>query len=316
MMQVLEQAFTPALSLKTTAAGGRSSRAEVWETETADGSCLAVESVHPMPDVFLAEETLRERLMQEISLVRGIGPEREKMCRRRGIQTLDDLRRTNWKAEANETAGIIRNGSPKEIIRLFTNKGRGADPLLTGFGAVVPRDDLLFFDIETLGMVHSPIILFGCGVCDGENLRVTQYLLRNIGEELPALELVADIMRNHPVLVTYNGRSFDLPFTNNRLAYYGERECRPNLHFDLLHPSRRLFRADLPDCCLGTVEEYVLGCGREDDLPGYLVPVYYQRYLRTGNPEPLKEIVDHNRSDVTSLALLLAKQTEMMYGNS
>ena len=258
------------------------------EMDATDGSCLILESVHPIPDISLPEDTLRDRLMQEISLVHGIGPERERLCRRRGITTLDDLRRTNWKAEANAIADVLRNGSPAEIIDLFRDKGRGADPLLTGLCAVVPRKALLFLDTETLGMVHSPVILFGCGVCDGKNLRVTQYLLRDISEEVAALALVAETMRNHPVLVTYNGRSFDLPFTNNRLAYYGERECCPSLHFDLLHPSRRLFHPDLPDCCLGTVEEYVLGCGRKYDLPRYLFPLYYHRYLRPGTPEPLQ----------------------------
>ena len=311
MMQV-EQGFIPALSLRTNAVQSGAGPKGV-EAATADGCCLAIESVHALPEFFVSEEQLR-RLMHELTLVHGIGEMRERICRRRGIQTLADLRHTNWKSEAQELAEVIQNGTPREVIRLFREKGRGADPLLIGFGAAVPKESLLFFDIETLGMVHSPIILFGCGVCEGRTLRVTQYLLRDISEESAALGLVAEMMRAHPALVTYNGRSFDLPFTNSRLAYYGERECRPALHFDLLHPARRLFRDDLPDCCLGTVEEYVLGCGREEDLPGYLVPVYYQKYLRTGDPAPLKQIVDHNRSDVTSLALLLARQTEMVYG--
>ena len=313
MMQV-EQGFIPAVSLKTAVAEHGGILAEEYGAAAADDGCLAIESVHPLPEFFVSEEQLRSRLLRELTLVRGIGDERERMCRRHGIQTLTDLRHTNWKSEAREIAEVILNGSPQEITGLFRERGRGADPLLIGLSAAVPKEDLLFFDIETLGMVHSPIILFGCGVCEGQTLRVTQYLLRDIGEEVAALSLVSGMMRAHPALVTYNGRSFDLPFTNSRLAYYGERECRPSLHFDLLHPSRRLFRGSLPDCCLGTVEEYVLGCGREDDLPGYLVPVYYQRYLRTGDTAPLKQIVDHNRSDVPSLALLLARQTEMVYG--
>lgn len=312
MMQV-EQGFIPALSLRA----GRVQQSDDlggYEISTSDGCCYAIESEHPLPVFFVSEDRLRDRLMHELTLVPGIGGMREQICRRRGIQTLTDLRRTNWKVEAREVADVLLNGTASEIIRLFRDRGRGADPLLIGFGAAVSKEDLLFFDIETLGMVHSPIILFGCGVCDGQTLRVTQYLLRDISEEITALERVSEIIRTHPAIVTYNGKSFDLPFTNSRLSYYGERECRPQLHFDLLHTSRRLFRADLPDCCLGTVERHILGCGRREDLPGYLVPVYYQRYLHTGDTSPLKKIVDHNRRDVTTLALLLAKQTEVMYG--
>lgn len=215
MMQV-EQGFIPALSLRTNAAQNGADP-EGFEVATADACCLAIESVHSLPEFFVSEEQLRSRLMHELTLVHGIGGTREQMCRRRGIQTLADLRRTNWKSEAQAIAEIIQSGTPREVIRLFRERGRGADPLRIGFGAAVPKEELLFFDIETLGMVHSPIILFGCGVCEGRTLRVTQYLFRDISEEIAALELVAEMMRAHPALVTYNGRSFDLPFTNSRL---------------------------------------------------------------------------------------------------
>ncbi|MDR3101685.1 MAG: ribonuclease H-like domain-containing protein [Methanocalculaceae archaeon] len=316
MLHVLEPAFTPENLLKAIDYETGNHTLGSFEVETANGYCLALESAHPLPSISLSEDRIRSRLMQELTLVHGIGPERERVCRCRGITTLEDLRQSRWGYAAKKTADVIRNGSLQEIIQLFCDAGRGEDPLLIGFGAAVPPKDLLFFDIETLDMVHSPIILFGCGVCEEDALRITQYLLRDLAEEVVALGIVAEIMRRHAALVTYNGRSFDLPFINRRLAYYGEREHWPSLHFDLLYPARYLFRGDLPNCHLETVEEYVLGCGREDDLPGYLVPTYYQQYLRTRDTKPLMQIVEHNKQDIASLVMLLAKQTEIMYGNT
>ncbi len=314
-MQVLERSFISALTMRTpessddrilTELGGR-------ETTTPDGTCWTIETSEPIPEFRIAEETVRRLLQKDLTLVRGIGPEREKLLRKKGIRTLNDLKRTKWGQDAEETADILQNGTAAEIIRYYQTIGRGAEPLLTGFAAACRKEKLLFYDIETLGMTHSPIILFGCGVCCGTELKITQYLLRNIGEEITALEIVAGLFKDHPVPVTYNGKAFDLPYTSNRLGYYGERELRPEYHIDLLHPARRMFKGGLPDCCLGTVEEYILDIPRNDDLPGYLVPLYYQKYLSTRDPAYLSPIVTHNRQDVASLARLLAKQTELLY---
>ena len=105
-----------------------------------------------------------------------------------------------------------------------------------------------------------------------------------------------------------------MPYLNNRLSYYGERTVCPDLHFDLLYPTRRLYGADIPDCCLGNVEKFVLHTPRTDDLPGYLVPSYYQNYLRTRNPAILTPILEHNELDVANLALLLRTECEAIYG--
>lgn len=315
-MQVTEKGFTPALSLKPEFPKLRRGFEELggYETSTSDGTCWTFETITHLPDFSLDENLVREKLLREVTLVKGIGQKREKLLKRKNIRTIQELKNPEWKSDAKEVAEIILSGSKKEIVTLFQSRGRGADPLLTGLGAACPKEELLFYDIETLGMTHSPIILFGCGICEGDKLITTQYLLRDIGEEIAALLLIADLFQRHPVAVTYNGRAFDIPYTNNRLAFYGEREVMPNLHVDLLHSSRRLFKHELPDCCLGTVENYILHTPRSDDLPGYLVPIYYQRYLETRDPMPLEKIVSHNRSDVTSLSLLLARQTEMVYG--
>ena len=54
------------------------------------------------------------------------------------------------------------------------------------------------------------------------------------------------------------------------------------------------------------LETEVLGVERQDDLPGWMVPEFYDIYRRTGNPGPLIPVVEHNRQDLVSLARLFA----------
>jgi len=314
-MQVLEQAFTPAVFLKTEMRNQNTAGISgVFEIDTPDGMCLGKETTHSYSEFFISEEVIRERCMRELTLVPGIGPKRAHEFRKKGLTKLTDLKHTCRHELAEEMADVIENGTPREIMRVFQDAHRGNDPLLLGFSHALPKEELLYFDIETLGMFQSPIILFGCGVWKGNELKVTQYLLRDIEEEPAALYLTRQIFKKHVHVVTYNGKGFDIPYLNNRLAYYGEKMVRPALHFDLLYPTRRLYGARVPDCCLGTVERHILQIPRTDDLPGYLVPAYYQNYLRTRNIGVLDPIVRHNELDVANLALLLRTECEAVYG--
>jgi hypothetical protein len=314
-MQTLSKAFIPGVFLKTNAP--EASYGEIpgtYEIETPEGVCLAKKTTWSYTDYCISEERVRNRCLRELTLVPGIGPRRAFELRRKGCVHLTDLEDTCWGDSANEIADVIENDTPKDICRLFQGAHRGNDPLLLGFSHALPKEDLLYFDIETLGMFQSPIILFGCGFWKENELTVVQYLLRDIKDEPAALYLTNQIFREHSHVVTYNGKGFDVPYLNNRLSYYGERTVSPNLHFDLLYPTRRLYGKDIPDCCLGTVEKYILQKPRTNDLPGYLVPAYYQNYLRTRDVSKLIPIVKHNELDVANLALLLRTECEAIYG--
>ncbi|MDO5846477.1 MAG: ribonuclease H-like domain-containing protein [Methanocorpusculum sp.] len=307
--------FTPALNLVRGAKAGSADAMPLFGTEvsTPDGSCLKIESSIRTASYSPSEDAVRSRLLSDLTLVPGIGAVRSAELRRRGVRTLRGLRSTKWAAPAAEIADCIENGSIQEIQQMFSEMHRSSEPLLLGLSAKSP-EHRLYFDIETLGMVHAPIILFGIGEEQAGSVRVTQYLIRDIEEEAAALLLTAGHFHRDSSVVTYNGRAFDIPYLNDRLAYYGERPVRFQTHFDLLHPTRRLFKNQLPDCCLGTVEEHILHLERDIDIPGALVPVYYQNYLRRKNLSILKPIVEHNKMDVANLARLLSYETELLYG--
>lgn len=283
------------------------------EEDTSDGSCLVIESRFSSPEVqTISPDEVRKNLMRDLTLVPGIGRIRAAELRRKRVFSISDLKHTRFADAAAEISEIIEYDSVKEVLRLFSELHRSSDPLLLGLSSSLPK---FYFDIETLGMVHAPIILFGCGEMDEQGIKVTQYLIRDIEEELPALMLAARHFKKDAAVVTYNGRCFDVPYLNSRLAYYGEREVRCSIHFDLLHPTRKIFRSELFDCRLETVETAVPSLKRGIDVPGALVPLYYQRYLQSRNLSILKPVVEHNKLDVANLAYLLDFEMKRCYGD-
>jgi len=176
-------------------------------------------------------------------------------------------------------------------------------------------EDFVFFDIETLGLFSRPIILFGIGFIDNGSLQVCQYLLRDVEEEEAALmATVKHLSGDHPALVTFNGKSFDLPYLSDRLAYYGLGAPADIPHYDMLHFSRKRWKGELLSLRLTALEKEILGIARSDDIPGQMVPEFYATYQRTGNVGPLVPILEHNCQDVVSLARLFFHLTGETYG--
>ena len=83
-----------------------------------------------------------------------------------------------------------------------------------------------------------------------------QYLLRDIAEEPAALVAAMDhLSGNRPALVTFNGKSFDLPYILDRLAFYGMRSRVKVPHYDVLHFSRGRWKNEFESCRLSILEK-------------------------------------------------------------
>ena len=182
-------------------------------------------------------------------------------------------------------------------------------PLLHHLAGFCKDEDFVIIDIETLGLSERPIILLGIATPSKDCVCTKQYLLRDIQDEVSAIWAVVSQLEPHHSMITYNGRSFDIPYIKQRLAYYGLEANIENPHFDLLHFTRRALRHKLKDCKLDTVESY-LGIKRDIDIPGALVPQFYDTYLKTQNIGPLVAIVEHNKQDLVSLGTLFSKLYE------
>lgn len=265
----------------------------------------------PKPDITAAE--IESLFHQELTLVRGIGPAVSRGLKRKGCKTLTNLAGMRKYRPSAMSVLEVMEGEPCDIHRLFSARKGSAHPLTLLSSGLFPLEQFRFVDIETLGIFGRPLILIGLGYFQSGEFLVNQYLLRDISEEVPALCAFLDEIPKDAVLVSFNGRSFDIPYIADRLAYYGLSPLPEIPHFDLLHPSRRLWKHVAPDCRLGTLEARMLNIARDDDLPGALVPEWYCRYMETKNPGPLVPIVEHNRQDVVSLAHLLTRLVREWY---
>ncbi|HTY15740.1 MAG TPA: ribonuclease H-like domain-containing protein [Methanoregulaceae archaeon] len=274
--------------------------------DTPDGSCfrMVTEIFEEFPLPSPAE--IRGILMNDLTLVRGIGPVKAGLLRRRGYRSIEDLRHNKtFRHDAEICENIIGWGVPEEIIDLVRMRHPPSHPQAVLSSALHGQDGFLFVDLETLGFFSRPIILFGLAEFQNRKLVVFQYLVRNMEEELAALTETIEHVRKKPVVVSYNGKAFDLPYLISRSAFYGTSTVRAGFHIDLLHVSRRMYRGMVQDCRLATIERHVLDNSRAVDIPGSLVPEFYESYQRTGNPGPLIPVVGHNREDVVTLARLL-----------
>ncbi|HEV2014555.1 MAG TPA: ribonuclease H-like domain-containing protein [Candidatus Dormibacteraeota bacterium] len=174
----------------------------------------------------------------------------------------------------------------------------------------------LFLDTETTGLsggTGTVAFLIGLAWREAEGLSLAQYFLCDFNQENALLWAVGQCLREAGVLVSYNGRSFDWPLLQTRLVLRRAEWPSPP-HLDLLTLARRIFRPRLPDCALQTIEQSVLDLHRADDLPGALIPSRYFAWLRQGDPRSLDPVFIHNRQDVLSMALLLARFEALLRG--
>ena len=192
--------------------------------------------------------------------------------------------------------------------------------LLAGSGsastsAAASTDRALFVDLETTGLAGGAgtyAFLVGCGWFDGGVFRLRQFLLADFAAEAALLESFAELAADVEWLVTYNGKTFDLPLIETRFAL--QRMTAPftrAAHVDMLHPARRMWRDDV-ECRLTYLEQTLCGHEREGDVPGFEIPSRYFQYVRSGDPRPLAAVLEHNRLDIVSLAMLTARASQML----
>lgn len=171
----------------------------------------------------------------------------------------------------------------------------------------------LFLDTETTGLsggTGTCAFLIGLAWWDGGGLQVEQFFMRDFHEEHSILHELAARLAERPVLVTFNGKSFDWPLLENRFTMT-RAMAMPRLaaHLDLLHPARALWKLRLGSVRLVELERHVLdapklGWHREQDVLSSMIPQHYFDYLRGGPAAPLAAVVRHNQMDLRGLAAL------------
>lgn len=175
----------------------------------------------------------------------------------------------------------------------------------------IDMNKTVFLDTETTGLAGGAgtyIFLVGAGYFEGDQFCVRQYFMRDYNEERALLSAVNELLSNFEAIVSYNGKTFDIPLIQSRFIMSGMKmSLKDPYHFDLLYPARRLWKKRLESCSLSTVERDILGVIRENDVPGYLVPEIYFRYLKTKDARALKQVFEHNLQDILSLVALVSR---------
>jgi uncharacterized protein YprB with RNaseH-like and TPR domain len=191
--------------------------------------------------------------------------------------------------------------------------------------ALVDPEKWLFLDTETTGLAGGTgtyAFLIGLAWWNAGGLQVEQFFMRDFAEEHSLLQELSQRIAERPVLVTFNGKSFDWPLLENRFTMTRSIAVpKLSAHLDLLHPARALWKLRLGSVRLVELERHVLdaprlGWHRENDVSSALIPQFYFDYLRGGPAEPLAGVVRHNQMDLRGLAALFGKINEMLSESS
>jgi uncharacterized protein YprB with RNaseH-like and TPR domain len=165
----------------------------------------------------------------------------------------------------------------------------------------------IYLDTETTGLSGGSgtlAFLVGLAVVEADAIVLTQFLLTRFAAEAALLAAIGEGLSQQDQLVSYNGKSYDLPLLQTRFRMQGMTVPFDGLpHLDLLHPVRRLFGSCWSDCRLTSLERHLLGFSRSDDLPGSEAPAAWFGFIRDGHGEMLLRVVDHNRQDIVSLVV-------------
>ena len=190
--------------------------------------------------------------------------------------------------------------TPYEVLCEWAQAGHLAENDISEF---------IFFDTETTGLsggTGTIPFMIGAGRFNGDQFVLEQFFLRNPSEEKAQLAALIEFVDGAKAVVSYNGKSFDLPIINTR--YILNRLSNPfddMGHIDLLHITRRVWKRRLKQCNLGNIEKEILDFYRTDeDIPGYLVPEFYRNYIVDGDASQIAKIFYHNEVDVVSLSAL------------
>jgi len=169
--------------------------------------------------------------------------------------------------------------------------------------------DAAFIDIETTGLsggTGTYAFLVGVGTFEAFSFRLRQFFLAEPSGERAMLSAIAESVERKAILVSFNGRSFDVPQLATRFALH-RLECFEALeHVDLLLAARRLYGRSLDSCRLGAIERSVLGLDRDSDIPSWLIPSLYFSYMHRGQAQALHPVFLHNALDILSLVTFMA----------
>jgi hypothetical protein len=169
----------------------------------------------------------------------------------------------------------------------------------------------LFLDTETTGLAGGTgtfAFMIGLGFFEGDGFLVHQFFMRDYSEERASLSMLKGLLESFQFLITFNGRYYDIPLLETRFILSRlSSKIKEMPNFDLLYPSRRIWKGAYDNCRLITLESQLLGMERGDDVPSEWIPYLYFDYLQTGDASKIHRVFYHNQMDVLSMVALAGR---------
>lgn len=224
--------------------------------------------------------------------IQGIGPQTERKLHEAGITTWADALMADSLPLSVDLAVQVRKQLQESVSRLqdgdalwFSERLPAAEQwrLFPHF-----RHSVAYVDIETTGLSCSKGHVTTISLYNGQELSSYVY-----GENL--VDFAEDITA-YKLLVTWNGRCFDMPYMRQSLGI-----PLRMAHLDLLPVFRALnLRGGLKKV------EKALGLDREDldGVNGYMAVMLWRAYEKTSRREALETLLAYNAADVFSLEML------------
>ena len=221
------------------------------------------------------------------------------------------------------TTFITEQVFPEEHLQGSVALNATVSPTILAHWAKIPNifadglANVAFLDTETSGLsggTGTYAFLVGIGFRIESGFKLVQIFMRDPDQEPALLAAITQNLDPFDTIVTFNGRSFDVPLLNTRHVLNGFTSPFSKLHHvDLLPLARRIWRNRLPSRALSSLENDILGLQRtREEVPGWMIPGIYFDYLRTGDARPLEGVFYHNAMDIVSLAALFNYMADML----
>ena len=233
----------------------------------------------------------------------GIGIKKEKSIWKTGILTWKDFiiksKQADNKLSVNKSYNIIETCLDKLVEKdaaYFYNILPPSESwrLFKEF-----QNQCLYLDIETNGGNHYSGFITTIATYDGKNIK---YYIN--GKNLE--DFINDIF-NYKILITYNGKSFDIPFIENFFNVQLN-----HAQIDLRYILRSLgYKGGLKNC------EKQLGLSRNglNDIDGYFAIHLWNDYYYNANQKALETLLAYNIEDSINLERLMQIAFNMKIDN-
>jgi len=242
-------------------------------------------------------------LQNSFILLPGIGVKKEKSLWNDGVFSWDDfiymIKESHLKLYQNKSTLHIEtcfNKLTENDINYFYNTLPSADEwrLFKEF-----QNQCLFLDIETNGGDAISGFITTIASYDGKEIR---YYVNGINLD----DFINDVF-DYKILITYNGKSFDIPFIEN----YFNIELN-HAQIDLRYTLASLgYIGGLKSC------EHKLGLSRNvlDGVDGYFAIHLWNDYYYNANEQALETLLAYNIEDSVNLAKLMEISFNMKIDN-